>query len=113
MRALSRITFATVFLTGVTIAAAPVAAQIQQKFPSKPVRVVVSNPAGSQGDTLARMISQKMSESWGRSVVVDNRTGAAGIAGRGHGRQGHARRPHAPVHCWSCDQRGDATEPSL
>jgi tripartite-type tricarboxylate transporter receptor subunit TctC len=83
MRVLSRVIFGTVFLTGVTVAAAPVAAQIHQKFPSKPVRIVVSNPAGSQGDTLARMIGQKMGESWGRPVVVDNRTGAAGTLAAG------------------------------
>ena len=78
-----RVTFAAVLLTGVTIAAAPGLAQAQQKFPSKPVRILVSNPAGSQGDTLARMISQKLSESWGRSVVVDNRTGGAGTLAAG------------------------------
>jgi tripartite-type tricarboxylate transporter receptor subunit TctC len=42
------------------------------------VRIVVTNPAGSQGDTLARMIGQKLSESWGGPVVVDNRAGAVG-----------------------------------
>ena len=43
----------------------------------------MTNPAGSQGDTLARMIGQKMSESWGRPVVVDNRTGAVGTLAAG------------------------------
>ena len=81
MRTLSRIT--TVVGAVAAIAAAPGFAQPQQKFPSKPVRVVVSNPAGSQGDILARMISQKLSESWGRAVVVDNRTGAAGTLAAG------------------------------
>src|SRR5262245_13932732 len=83
MGVLRRVTFATAFVTGVTIAAAPGLAQVYQKFPNKPVRIVVSNPAGSQGDTLARMISQKLSESWGRPVVVDNRTGAAGTLAAG------------------------------
>ena len=67
---------------GVAFAAAPVHAQAQQKFPSKPVRIVVPNPAGSQGDILARMIGQKMGERWGQPVVVDNRTGGIGtVAG--------------------------------
>ena len=67
---------------GVAFAAAPVHAQAQQKFPSKPVRIVVPNPAGSQGDSLARMIGQKMGERWGQPVVVDNRTGGIGtVAG--------------------------------
>ena len=40
------------------------------------------NPPGSQGDTLARMIAQKLSETWGQPVVVDNRTGGIGtVAG--------------------------------
>ena len=83
MRALPRVVIATVVATGIAIAAAPGLAQAQQKFPSKPVRIVVTNPAGSQGDTLARMISQKMSESWGAPVVVDNRTGAVGTLAGG------------------------------
>ena len=83
MRALPAVAFAAVLLTGVAIAAAPGSAQSQQKFPSKPVRLLVSNPAGSQGDTLARMFSQKMSDNWGRPVVVDNRTGAAGTLAAG------------------------------
>ena len=82
MRVIPSVTFAVV-VTGVAIAAAPGSAQVQQKFPSKPVRILVSNPAGSQGDTLARMISQRLSETWGRPVVVDNRTGALGTLAAG------------------------------
>ena len=82
MRSLPGVTFATVIATGIAVAAAPGFTQAQQKFPSKPVRIVVPNPAGSQGDTLARMIGQKLSERWGQSVVVDNRTGGIGtVAG--------------------------------
>lgn len=51
---------------------------LAQNFPSKPVRVVVSTTAGSQPDMLARMFGQKLSESWGQPVVVDNRPGAQG-----------------------------------
>src|SRR5688572_6678679 len=69
MRVLPGVAFKTVILAGVTLAAAPAWAQVHEKFPTKPVRILVSNPAGSQGDTLARMISLKMSESWGRPVV--------------------------------------------
>ena len=83
MRLLPGITFATALLTGVTLAAAPGWAQVDQKFPTKPLRIVVSNPAGSQGDSIARMMGQKMSESWGWPVVVDNRTGAAGTLAAG------------------------------
>lgn len=78
MQLSARVVHAIVVTIGLAIAAAPGFAQAQQKFPTKPVRILVSNPAGSQGDTLARMFSTKMSEGWGRPVVVDNRTGAAG-----------------------------------
>lgn len=53
-------------------------ADVAKDYPSKPIRLVVGATAGSQTDTLARMVGQKMSESWGRPVVVDNRAGAGG-----------------------------------
>jgi tripartite-type tricarboxylate transporter receptor subunit TctC len=72
---------AVVIALGVAASAA-VPALAQQKFPVKPVRIVVPNPAGAQGDVLSRMIGQKMSDSWGQPVVVDNRTGGIGtVAG--------------------------------
>jgi tripartite-type tricarboxylate transporter receptor subunit TctC len=82
MHALKCATFAIAIATGVMFAPAVVHAQAQQKFPSRPVRVVVPNPAGSQGDALARMIAQKLSDAWGQPVVVENRTGGVGtVAG--------------------------------
>jgi len=62
----------------VTLAVAPAVSQAQQKFPAKPVRIVASTTAGSQPDGLARFIAQKMSESWGQAVIVDNRPGGSG-----------------------------------
>ncbi|MCJ0764126.1 Bug family tripartite tricarboxylate transporter substrate binding protein [Variovorax terrae] len=49
-----------------------------QAFPSRPVRLVVTFPAGSGPDTIARSIAPKMSEALGQQVVVDNRPGAGG-----------------------------------
>jgi tripartite-type tricarboxylate transporter receptor subunit TctC len=60
------------------IAMLPHAVQAQQKFPAKPIRMIVPFSAGSQTDLLARMIGQKMYENWGQQVVVDNRAGAGG-----------------------------------
>lgn len=54
-----------------------------QAYPTKPVRVVVPFSAGSATDIVARMVSQKLAESWGRPVIVDNRTGAGGTIGTG------------------------------
>ena len=55
--------------------------QAQQKFPTKPIRFVVPFSPGGSTDTLARLIAQKMSESWGQAVVMENRTGAGGTIG--------------------------------
>jgi tripartite-type tricarboxylate transporter receptor subunit TctC len=63
-----------------TVAAAwlPVTAAAQQKYPTKPIRMLVPFSAGSQTDILARWIGEKMIESWGHQVVVDNRPSAGG-----------------------------------
>lgn len=55
-----------------------------QTFPSKPVRIVVGFPAGGATDVVARTISQKLSESLGQPVIVDNRAGAASNIGAEH-----------------------------
>lgn len=73
-----RYRFAIAAFTGIAFAAAPAFAQIQQKFPTKPIRIVISTTAGSQPDGLARFIAQKMSESWGVPVITDNRPGGSG-----------------------------------
>ena len=50
-------------------------------FPSKTIRIIAPFPPASVADVLARPIAQKMSETWGQPVIVDNRTGAAGNVG--------------------------------
>jgi tripartite-type tricarboxylate transporter receptor subunit TctC len=54
------------------------AAQAQDAYPEKPVRVLVGFPPGSQADTVARLLGQKLGETMGRPVTVDNAAGAAG-----------------------------------
>jgi tripartite-type tricarboxylate transporter receptor subunit TctC len=52
-----------------------------QSWPAKPVRFVVPFPPGGTTDILARLVGQKLSESWGQQFVIDNRPGAGGNVG--------------------------------
>ena len=49
-----------------------------QSFPTKPVRVIIAFPPGSATDIIGRVITQKVSEYWGQTVLADNRGGAGG-----------------------------------
>ena len=52
-----------------------------QAFPSKPIKIIVPFPAGGTTDIVARIVGQRMSESMGQPVLVDNRGGAGGAIG--------------------------------
>src|SRR6476619_1943196 len=52
---------------------------LAQSFPSRPIRVVVPTTAGGVPDVLARAVGQRMSETLGQPVVIENRAGAGGI----------------------------------
>jgi tripartite-type tricarboxylate transporter receptor subunit TctC len=51
------------------------------RYPVRPVRVIVASTPASGPDIVARLVSQQISERWGESLVVDNRTGAGGNVG--------------------------------
>lgn len=54
-----------------------------QAYPSKPIRILVGFSTGSITDIPARTVSQKMTETWGQPVVVDNGPSAGGILASG------------------------------
>ena len=66
---------------GVILAMAASASAWSQQYPARPIRIVDGFPPGGGTDTLSRAISQKLSESWGQPVVVDNRPGASSNVG--------------------------------
>lgn len=61
---------------GIAAALSAVAPAHAQKFPERPVRILVPLAAGGSVDTVARSLSQGLSDSFGQSVIVDNRPGA-------------------------------------
>ncbi|MDB5901974.1 MAG: hypothetical protein JWM26_852 [Betaproteobacteria bacterium] len=56
-------------------------ASIAQTYPAKPVRMIVPFAPGGPNDTLARFVAQKLTDTWGQTVVIENRGGAGGTVG--------------------------------
>lgn len=73
-----RYCFCSVMMVAVLFGGMPAMAN---EFPSQPIRIVVGYPPGGATDVLARIVARRMSEIFGKSVVVENRPGAAGSIG--------------------------------
>jgi len=65
----------------VVLGSSALAQSAPANFPSKPIKIVVPFPAGGTSDVLARMLGQKMTDSWGQPVLIENRPGSSGNLG--------------------------------
>ena len=66
---------------GLTLGLGAAVAQDSHAYPTKPIRIVVPYVPAGLSDTLARAIGQKLTETWGQPVIVENRPGANGAIG--------------------------------
>ena len=74
MKRLARTLAAALLLNPLSVIAA-------DAYPSKPLRMVITFPAGGPTDVVVRLISQRLTDQWGYPVIIDNRGGAGGIVG--------------------------------
>ncbi|MCC6535740.1 MAG: tripartite tricarboxylate transporter substrate binding protein [Burkholderiales bacterium] len=77
--------FSYAWIAACALSALPLAAgaavPARDDYPSRPLRFIVPFPSGGSTDIIARFISQRLTESLGKPVVIDNRPGAAGLLG--------------------------------
>ncbi len=71
----------TVVIATVVCCIAAVGHAAARNYPTKPVRIIVPFGPGTQTDVLARVVGQKLTESWGQQVIIENRPGAGAILG--------------------------------
>jgi tripartite-type tricarboxylate transporter receptor subunit TctC len=71
-------------ILALAMAVVPAVCSAQESYPTRPVRFVVPFPPGSPADFLARIASQKLTQSWSTPVIVEVRDGAGGTIGVNH-----------------------------
>jgi tripartite-type tricarboxylate transporter receptor subunit TctC len=76
-----RALFATLVSLAALTSACPAAQDDAASYPNRPIHIVVPFPAGGPSDLVSRVIGQKMSETLGQPVVIDNRPGGNTIIG--------------------------------
>ncbi len=64
-----------------SLAAWPATAVRAQAWPDKSIRFVISQPAGSGPDAIARLLAERLSKTWGQAVWIDNKPGGQNIIG--------------------------------
>ena len=98
---------ASIGLLMAAIAAAPAAEQ--DRFPQRPIRLIVPFTAGGAYDVVARLIAEAMSKNLGGSVVVENRPGAGGNIAA----EAVARSAPPVMRCWSASRATLSTQRSI
>lgn len=84
---MSRVALAAIVFAASIVSAQAQAPRVGGTYPQKPIRIIVSSAPGGGQDVTTRPVAQKLSESLGVPVVVDNRGGASGIIGMDIARQ--------------------------
>lgn len=78
MHALGRFAIAAAAVAGIMLVCGPGITQAQQKYPTKPIRLVIAFGPGSATDIMSRLIAANISDVWGQPIVYENRGGAGG-----------------------------------
>ena len=79
---MTRIVSSITVVTGVALLSGIALAQPKaDSYPARPIRIIVPNTAGSATDGVTRIIAQRLTETLGQQMVVDNRAGASGLIG--------------------------------
>lgn len=81
MRIVSSLRIAGLVVVAVASALAQAQTKSSESYPQQPIRIVVGYAAGGANDVVARIVSQKLAERLGQPVIVENKTGAAGMIG--------------------------------
>ena len=81
MRYLIRILGMALAVAAFQASAQPASTGSGQAYPTRPVRAIIAFPPGSATDIIGRVITAKVTEIWGQTVVADNRGGAGGSIG--------------------------------
>jgi tripartite-type tricarboxylate transporter receptor subunit TctC len=68
----------TAFLLAIAVGAGSLPVLAQQKYPARPIRILIPFPAAGAADTIGRTIAEPLAAQLGQTVVIDNRPGAAG-----------------------------------
>ncbi len=76
-----KLSFLSLVLGMAASSVSSVYAQSADSYPDKPITIVVPYPPGGFNDTLGRIVGKKLSDAWGKTVVVENKPGAGTVIG--------------------------------